>query len=49
MPHLARVDIGDNIYHVINRATGCLQTFNEKKGTGAIKIQNFCHNLFMPR
>jgi putative transposase len=31
MPRLARVDIGDNIYHVINRATGRLQIFNDTR------------------
>ena len=29
MPRLARVDIGNNIYHVINRASGRLQIFND--------------------
>ena len=29
MPRLARVDIGGEIYHVINRANGRLQIFNE--------------------
>lgn len=28
MPRLARVDVADNIYHVINRAAGRLQIFN---------------------
>lgn len=28
MPRLARVDIGDEIYHVINRANGRMQIFN---------------------
>lgn len=29
MPRLARVDIGDQIYHVINRANGRLKIFNK--------------------
>lgn len=31
MPRIARVDIGDEIYHVINRAVGRTQIFNEAK------------------
>ncbi len=31
MPRLARVDIGGEIYHVINRANGRMQIFNEKE------------------
>lgn len=30
MPRIARVDIGGEIYHVINRANGRLQIFNTK-------------------
>ncbi|MCA9355048.1 transposase [Candidatus Kaiserbacteria bacterium] len=30
MPRLARVDVANNIYHVINRATGRLQIFSER-------------------
>jgi putative transposase len=29
MPRLARVDVANNIYHVINRSTGRLQIFNK--------------------
>jgi len=29
MPRLARIDVADNIYHVINRAAGRLQIFNK--------------------
>ena len=28
MPRIARIDIGDEIYHVINRANGRAQIFN---------------------
>jgi len=28
MPRLARVDIGDQVYHVINRANGRMQIFD---------------------
>lgn len=29
MPRLARVDVGNEIYHVINRANGRMQIFNK--------------------
>ena len=31
MPRLARIDIGGEIYHVINRANGRMQIFNNNK------------------
>jgi hypothetical protein len=31
MPRLARVDVGGEIYHVINRTNGRLRIFNGKK------------------
>lgn len=31
MPRNARVDVGDEIYHVINRSNGRYQIFNTKK------------------
>ena len=31
MPRLARIDLADHIYHVINRANGRLQIFNTKE------------------
>jgi len=31
MPRLARVDVGDEIYHVINRANGRLRIFDDQK------------------
>ena len=30
MPRSARVDIGGQVYHVINRANGRMQIFNDK-------------------
>ena len=31
MPRLARVDIGNQVYHIINRANGRMTIFNEKE------------------
>jgi putative transposase len=30
MPRLARVDVANNVYHIINRAAGRLQIFNKE-------------------
>jgi putative transposase len=31
MPRIERVDVGDEIYHVINRANACVRIFNNEK------------------
>ncbi len=39
MPRLARIDLADHIYHVINRE-------GTETGTVTIDFSNTCHNIF---